>query len=264
MQLDVRDYILKPLDPQEICAVLLKIKRELDLASAGYSKNMDILLSLRKDPGCIQVVESAKKVVDTLVIDNDAAFTKYCRQWRLAMQAVNREYLPLLVFDMMDSAYTRLAESGITLAGDLKQENVLCRIGMAAKNALLEEARVILQEIYQELKYKKSTAKESVIDKAKSYIDEHLSENFGVEELAFYVNLNRSYFSRAFKDAVGETVKDYLLRRRMEKAIQFIKEGKYSTEVIAGMVGYSDVKYFQRVFKEYTGYTVREYRNLLR
>lgn len=199
MRLDVKDYILKPLDPEEIGSVLCKIKLELDIASANYNKSIDILLSLREDIDCNLVLMAEEKLVDVLITDNDALFTQYCRQWRLAMQEVKKEYLPLLVFHMLDSAYVRLKESGISVSGALTKKNVLRRIGVVEKDNLIEESRCILKEIYQELKYKKSTSKENVIEKAMRYIDEHLSENFGVEELAFYVNLNRSYFSRALR-----------------------------------------------------------------
>lgn len=264
MRLEVKDYILKPLDPAEIRSVFGKVKKELDMAAAGYSRSMDTLLSLREDKACAQVLEAEKALAETLITGNNGAFTMYRRQWCLAMQEVKKDYIPLLVLDMVDAAYNQLEESGILMEGSIQKEQILRRVGVTAREDLLREMRGILQEIFENIKYKKSTTKESVIAKAKHYIEDHLSENFSVDELAAHVYLNRSYFSREFKEETGESVMDYILNRRMEKAIQLIKDGVHSTKTIAGLVGYSDIKYFQRVFKKYTGYTVREYRNLVR
>ena len=263
MQLDVRDYILKPLDPAEIKKVFRKIRLELDEATKEQGRNMTALLSYREDAGCIQVMNAQNVAVDALLGGNDGEFTKYGRQWRMAINEVKKEYVPLLVLSMIDAVYNRMEQSGIVLSGELSKEKIIRRIGVAAVEDIQGEMKEILKEIFEGIKCKKSTEKESVITKARRYIEEHLNENLGVDELAAYVYLNRSYFSREFKLETGETVADYIIKRRMEKAIELIKVG-YSSEKIAAILGYTDVKYFQKVFKRHTGYTVREYRNLMR
>ena len=264
MRLNVRDYLLKPLDFAEVKKVFCKIKQELDSVGEKYGKNMTALLSYREDDSCIKVMNAEKWVAEALLGGNESEFAKKSWQWRMAIQEVKKEYVPLLVISIIDDCYDRMNQSGIVLEGHLKKENILRRIGTVTSDVLLEEMKGILKELFEGIKYKKSTAKESVIYKAKCYIEDHLSENLGVDELADYVYLNRSYFSREFKAETGETVADYILRRRMEKAIELIKKGGTSTEKMADILGYTDVKYFQKVFKRYTGYTVREYRNLMR
>ena len=134
---------------------------------------------------------------------------------------------------------------------NLKGKELICRTGEILENITLSIAR------------KKSTASHDVVARAKEYINQHLAEDFGVETLAAHAYLNRTYFSKEFKNQTGVSVMDYIIQRRMERATELIKEGQLSTEKIAGLVGYRDVKYFQRSFKKFIGYTVREYRNLL-
>ena len=47
----------------------------------------------------------------------------------------------------------------------------------------------------------------------------------------------------------------------MEKAKQYIQEGKKNLTEVAFMVGYDDYTYFSRVFRKSTGMSPREYRS---
>jgi two-component system response regulator YesN len=58
---------------------------------------------------------------------------------------------------------------------------------------------------------------------------------------------------------MGETLSEYLLRTKVERAAQLLKEDRYKIGEIAGMVGYSTSSYFSVMFKKYTGCSPREY-----
>ncbi|MCD8364318.1 MAG: AraC family transcriptional regulator [Clostridiales bacterium] len=96
---------------------------------------------------------------------------------------------------------------------------------------------------------------------ALAYIDEHLQEeDLSVVSVATYVYLNPVYFGRVFKNAMHMTFKQYLLRRRLEKAKSLLAEGKESIGSICEQVGISNPSYFSHVFKQYTGKLPSEYR----
>lgn len=256
----VCDYILKPLNISEIRQVFQQVKNELDKDKHGIEK----LFSYREDEACAQVLQIETMMVEELLGGNRAGFTKMHHEWKGAMERVQSEYVPLLVMHLIDAVNEQLKKMGVCIEAELDKIAVFQQKGRISNEELLSGVSQKLRIVFQKLEEKKSSNKDNVIVKAKAYIEAHLAENFGVEELASYVYLNRSYFSREFKNATGETVADYIMNRRMERAIALLKEGTYSTEKIARAVGYSDVKYFQRVFKKCTGYTVREYRKLVR
>lgn len=104
---------------------------------------------------------------------------------------------------------------------------------------------------------------EDIIEKAKGYIEKHIAEELSVEVIAESIYLSRSHFAREFKRCTGDSVMDYVIKKRMELAIELIKNGERSQKKISSSVGYVDLKYFQRSFKKYTGYTVKEYQRLL-
>jgi two-component system response regulator YesN len=98
---------------------------------------------------------------------------------------------------------------------------------------------------------------------AKSYIDKHITSDFGIEEIADALGISSSYFSLLFKQHFGETFLEYLTRQRMERAKSLLAMSDKSVTQIGKLVGYAERRYFTKVFTKYTGCTPSEYRDSL-
>ncbi|MFD0693811.1 response regulator [Paenibacillus sp. GCM10027628] len=92
------------------------------------------------------------------------------------------------------------------------------------------------------------------------YISDHLSENISLVDIANYLFLNPSYFSRYFKQESGLNFTDYMHRYKMKIACKLLKEKQHSTEIIALKLGYMERTYFSKVFKKYIGVSPKDYR----
>ncbi|WP_276354439.1 AraC family transcriptional regulator [Cohnella caldifontis] len=103
----------------------------------------------------------------------------------------------------------------------------------------------------------------SVIDRAVAYIRQKFNEELSLEDVAQHAHLNPFYFSKLFKQHVGETFIDFLTGLRIDKAKQLIEEDRLSLKEVCYEVGYNDPNYFSRVFKKVTGVTPSEYRSNL-
>ncbi|MFB9329280.1 AraC family transcriptional regulator [Paenibacillus aurantiacus] len=117
-----------------------------------------------------------------------------------------------------------------------------------------------LQHIREEREHQTLT----VLDRAKQYIEEHYTEEISLEEVADYVHLNPHYFSKVFKQGVGDTFIDYVTGLRIERAKTLIADERLSLKEVCFEAGYRDPNYFSRVFKKVTGVTPTEYRSGLR
>lgn len=100
-----------------------------------------------------------------------------------------------------------------------------------------------------------------IIRRAAAYVDEHYNEDLGLSTLAKQFGMESTYFSKTFRQETGETLMQYITRKRMEKAERYITESETSLTEIAFMVGYDDYAYFSRVFRKYFGRSPRDYRN---
>jgi AraC-like DNA-binding protein len=98
------------------------------------------------------------------------------------------------------------------------------------------------------------------IDDVIRHIQENYTEEFNLQELASRCGLNRSYFSRSFKDAAGTPLFEYINRLRIQKACLLLKRGNLSVSEIAFAVGYNNLSFFYRYFSKIMKLTPREYR----
>ena len=99
------------------------------------------------------------------------------------------------------------------------------------------------------------------IREALAYVEQNFQNNISVEDIADNCGLNRSYFGKIFKEAVGKTPQEFLLNYRMTKASELLKLTKLSIGDIGNAVGYDNQLHFSRAFKNIYGVSPREWRN---
>jgi two-component system response regulator YesN len=96
---------------------------------------------------------------------------------------------------------------------------------------------------------------------AENYIQRHLVNDLGIEEVADYLGISCSYFSLLFKLHAGETFVEYITRHRMEMAKSMLITSDKSIAKIGTLIGIADRRYFTKVFQRYTGFKPSEYRD---
>jgi AraC family transcriptional regulator len=92
------------------------------------------------------------------------------------------------------------------------------------------------------------------------FIEEHLTSDLGLFEMASLAGLSVAHFSHAFKAASGMTPHGYVLQRRMERAKSLLRTTCDTIPAIAARVGFSDVRRFRRAFARLTGSLPSAYR----
>ncbi|SDO04327.1 two-component system, response regulator YesN [Paenibacillus sp. yr247] len=97
------------------------------------------------------------------------------------------------------------------------------------------------------------------IDFIKQYIHENYAREITIAELAENVYISRNYLSQIFKNATGETINNYIIRVKMEKAKVLLLERKLKIYEVANHVGYNNIPYFSTTFKKYFGITPAEF-----
>ncbi|MCP5099299.1 MAG: AraC family transcriptional regulator [Chloroflexi bacterium] len=92
------------------------------------------------------------------------------------------------------------------------------------------------------------------------YIQSHLAEDLALERLAGYADLSPFHFHRLFHDTIGETLKQYTLRLRLERAAYALRLQDGSILDIALNCGFHSHETFSRAFKRWFGSTPRQFR----
>lgn len=104
-----------------------------------------------------------------------------------------------------------------------------------------------------------------LVQKAKKIMQEYLvrdaafNQDLSLEEIASYLYIHPNYLSSLFKEVEGITVTSYLIRLRMEKAKEYLKEPGVRIYEISERLGYKSIAHFNRIFKREVGITPKEY-----
>ena len=93
-----------------------------------------------------------------------------------------------------------------------------------------------------------------------SYIENHLCEKLTVAQIADAVYLNPNYLSGIFNRETGETIHNYILRRRIEDSAFFVKTSAEPIADIASFYQFSSQSHFVQCFRRFMGVTPGEYR----
>jgi len=96
--------------------------------------------------------------------------------------------------------------------------------------------------------------------RARDRMDRSYADALDIEALADAVHLSRAHFIRSFKETFGETPHRYLQRRRLERAMAFLRETDLPVTDICFDVGFTSLGTFSRTFHEIVGCSPRAYR----
>jgi len=101
----------------------------------------------------------------------------------------------------------------------------------------------------------------NVIHRSIQYLNTHYREKITLEDVARWVYLSPTYFSRVFKTEMGESFTAYLNRIRVEHSKELLRHRNIRLTDIALLVGFEDQSYFSKVFKKLVGVPPLQYRN---
>ncbi len=99
-----------------------------------------------------------------------------------------------------------------------------------------------------------------LMESAAKYIRDNCSKNLSLEEVAGYVNISPTYFSKKFKASTGFGYREYLIIVRIREASAMLLETNKSITEIALECGFNNSSYFGDVFKRIKGVSPFVYR----
>lgn len=181
------------------------------------------------------------------------------------------------VFDaMVHNGYTRenLYEVYLTITSALmhaahKKGQTITQLGidwLSEQNAVhsLEKLRRwanrTLQRLQEDLVSQAQHTRHHIVHQVKRIVARELGHDLSVKSIADRVYLHPVYLSKVFKAVTGESLGDYIIRIRMEKALYMLKHTNRRIYEITTELGYQNPQYFSKMFKKYYGMTPQEYR----
>ncbi|CAM3135158.1 AraC family transcriptional regulator [Paenibacillus lupini] len=101
---------------------------------------------------------------------------------------------------------------------------------------------------------------EAAVWKARSYIEENYQLPITLEQLAKVTFVSKFYLAHLFREEIGMSPVQFLIRCRMDAAKRYLKTTERPIKEIGELVGYQSETTFHNIFKKVTGLTPGQYR----
>lgn len=234
----VKEYVLKPFTPQTIHKLLdqLLAPSKSSLSIAKYEEWLE------------RIVEAIWSLQFPEVEERLAQWNAYCADTAIA----DADLLPLLN-DCLLAIGKRLA------AREFHARTQALEAG--SRHEIFTRFHRHIVKIMDELSLQRGG--QDIMQMAKAYIDENITKNISLEDIAERIGITAPYFSLLFKKINHETFAQYRIIKRMELAKKLLAVPHYRTTDIAYEVGYENYPHFSKTFKKITGQSPQEYRKTM-
>lgn len=173
------------------------------------------------------------------------------------------------IFSRLQSLIHMFYQRKLSMDEMWEVDNLFDSIELAVSGGETEEILGVTSQLISMLISEKTEENEpefypkDTVGQIMEYVRLHCEENLSLSFLAKEFYLTPSYLSRSFKKQTGKNLVAYITEQRLEKAVEYIKEGKKTLTEVAFLVGYDDYTYFNKVFRRYLGVSPMQYRERL-
>ncbi|MBA2936838.1 helix-turn-helix domain-containing protein [Paenibacillus sp. CGMCC 1.16610] len=254
----VDEYLIKPINPEELNRALEKAVREL-----GVTRGIHAAKPLDKQ--LLKVITEMKHTVARHFQEmNTEAIKKSFKQLEQVLS--DQESLQPGLNNSLYKQFMLLLEEQCALSGSELTSDAQASVShffVTDDTKIVEWIEVLTTTyvgILEALIHQRKNKNRINIDEIRKYLDLSYAEQVSLGTIANTFFVSKEHLSRVFKQEVGVTVMDYLIAKRMEKALELLQDASVSIKSAAEAVGYSDLTYFHRIFKKMTGMTPSQMR----
>jgi len=208
------------------------------------------------EPHSFQALMSGQTVYHELTFSLENAEGVFCGDWNQLMAYYAGEdnvCIPSAI--LLDDSRMAVLDKHFQDLGSLLKDlsgNML---------PVLKNVMNMFEFLYSEVfMAKDSTRKENALDKVKSFIEKHYSEDLNLKDLGRRFFMSPEHLCRKFKAAYGVAPLKYALELKIAMAENMLLHSEQSIKEISDRLGFSDVYAFSKSFRNNTGIPPGKYR----
>jgi len=191
---------------------------------------------------------------------NDTNVMNILREWSEDMRTMAWSDVKLVASQLVMFVMRLIKEVGLKNKLLLHVSPLVDLYNCRTIDELIRFLTSYFSEVCRAIRVSKEVPSHRMIEQAKEWIREHLSEDLSLVNLADYLKMSPKYLSTRFKQATGETFADFSTQVRFERAKELLADSSLKILDVASKVGFTDTNYFSMAFKKHIGITPTEYR----
>ncbi|MDR6880527.1 response regulator [Bacillus sp. 3255] len=238
----VKHYLLKPVTPPDLHDVFDSMMKS---QSQGYIP-------------VTRYVDWVERIEHSIWLLQEDELRKIMEEWKESGSHLTAAQLKSQLLDTAALLQKQFQEKNRQLSTEMTEA-----FEASSKAELYQEFEDRLQTVMSDILVMRRGNFKDPMEEAKSYIDNHLSVDISLKEVADRVGITPNYFSTLFKKMTNETFVSYRIHKRMNKARELLAVPHLRTVDIAAEVGYEDYPHFTKTFKKIFGISPSDYRDTL-
>ena len=259
LKYNVKSYLVKPVDEEELIALLCEIREEL---SQEHSYANFYQQRVRDFNHNYREIEEFQLLAEAIE-NNQAGEVKRLIDLifqRFAEEKLHPNLVQIHLGNFLLKIFSLITELGGNAEAIDSKEKLLAA---HASNSNATRLKYIFTEValaaagYLE-ELKKSCR---IINLVKQHVEKYYYKNLKLKDMAELLYINPAYLGQLFKKETGMHFSHYVNEQRLENAKKLLVKTDLPIYQIAERVGYKNVDYFICKFKETENCTPLEYKN---
>lgn len=256
------EYLLKPLDPNELNAALERCAHELEQARAMASTAWGSTFVFMENAVLDTYLAYRRQIYGALMDLNEKAIVQCLDKLKLYLETALPDQQDENIRNKIGHDFILMLEEFMTESevsvndvwSDGHRKNTVTFHWLSLTDAFLDIGSIYKETIEATLALRKNRNRLDLAE-VKTYIDSYFQDAISLESIAHHFFVSKEHLSRAFKSYMSENVSDYIVRKRMEKARELIQEQGFAIKHAAQLTGFDNLAYFYKVFKKHFGFT---------
>jgi AraC-like DNA-binding protein/CheY-like chemotaxis protein len=147
--------------------------------------------------------------------------------------------------------------------GDLRERlDALFKLRASAPSEPPRAAYVPVQPIPGDVRFHDAVVEWRALRPALRYVEANYSGKVALDEVARLCGFSKFHFSRRFRRELGVTFQEFVIRCRVDKARELLRNPRASVSEVAFAVGFEEPSYFSKIFRRHAGSSPSEYRRM--
>ena len=245
-------YLLKPYTQDLLISTLKpylhqrEVAAEKEVASMVY-KGLTELKKVLREGQYKKCVSSIRKFIDSIFDNRDEILiSEHLSEFASGLTDIAKEY--------------KLSTSGLICL-----ENVISKLTFDkhtfrynSYSLLIDMMNSLFDDFYRNHIYNDE------ITRALNYIDRNIKAFLTLEQVADFINMSPSYFSKQFKKTQNKTFISYITEEKIHLAKYMLTYSNIPIINISYELSFRETNYFSKVFKKVVGKTPTEYREQIK
>lgn len=172
---------------------------------------------------------------------------------------INAQTLRTIHQDFLQAFYNALGANNESWYDALKDPDTFTAYCEAPTS--VEQMKKFVHIAVQHFAAHEIPPEKELLQRLNAYIDGHMETEISRQELAGSVFLNADYLNRLVRRATGNSLKEYVARRKMEHAKVLLLTTRLPVAIVASKVGYINAAHFSVAYKKQFGKTPMQTRS---